>query len=35
MAGNKAPVEFRAAEVEEDDVISRILCNAFLPIWFD
>ncbi|KAL6252667.1 hypothetical protein RBB50_000386 [Rhinocladiella similis] len=33
MAGNEVPVEFRAAKPEEDDVLSRILCNAFLPIW--
>ncbi|KIW18823.1 hypothetical protein PV08_03112 [Exophiala spinifera] len=33
MAGNEIPIEFRAAKVEEDDVLSRILCNAFLPIW--
>ncbi|EXJ90071.1 hypothetical protein A1O3_03139 [Capronia epimyces CBS 606.96] len=26
-------VRFRPAGVEEDDVLSRILCNAFLPIW--
>ncbi|KAJ9606035.1 hypothetical protein H2200_009884 [Cladophialophora chaetospira] len=24
---------FRAAETEEDDLLSRILCNAFLPLW--
>lgn len=27
-----API-FRAAEPAEDDMLSRILCNAFLPLW--
>jgi len=29
-----AAVIFRPAKLEEDDVLSRILCNAFLPIWY-
>lgn len=28
-----APVNIRPAKLEEDDVLSRILCNAFLPVW--
>jgi hypothetical protein len=24
---------FRSAEVDEDDLLARILCNAFLPVW--
>ena len=27
-------VEFRAAKLEEDDELSKILCNAFLPLWY-
>ncbi|KAL2414685.1 hypothetical protein ABEF95_001221 [Exophiala dermatitidis] len=26
-------IQIRQARVEEDDVLSRILCNAFLPVW--
>ncbi|OAL39051.1 hypothetical protein AYO20_01802 [Fonsecaea nubica] len=28
-----APPIFRPAKLEEDDMLSRILCNAFLPLW--
>jgi len=33
MSDAESPVTFRAATLEEDDVLSRILCNAFLPLW--
>ncbi|KAK7885554.1 hypothetical protein LTR67_010347 [Exophiala xenobiotica] len=33
MSDAESPITFRAATPEEDDVISRILCNAFLPLW--
>jgi hypothetical protein len=29
----ESAVTFRAAKPEEDDVLSRILSNAFIPIW--
>ncbi|KAI1610065.1 hypothetical protein EDD37DRAFT_147296 [Exophiala viscosa] len=32
-SGQESGVTFRAAKLEEDDVLSRILCNAFLPVW--
>lgn len=25
---------YRLAKPEEDDLLSRILCNAFLPLWY-
>ena len=34
MSDAESPVTFRAATLEEDDVLSRILCNAFLPLWY-
>lgn len=29
----RVPASFRTARPEEFDVLSRILCNAFLPLW--
>ncbi|EXJ61779.1 hypothetical protein A1O7_02209 [Cladophialophora yegresii CBS 114405] len=32
-AGTESGLIYRTAEAQEDDLLSRILCNAFLPLW--